>query len=144
METLKESFHIQGNDFIHAGEGAIKIKNILKVLNINPQLIRRVAICSYEAEMNIVMHGGGGKLQFEIDADKVVLEASDEGDGIEDIETAMMEGFSTAKEEYREMGFGAGMGLPNIKKNSDHLAIASAKGKGTRVQMVFNISKQKG
>lgn len=142
MEPLKESFHIQGNDFIHAGEAAIKVKNVLKVLNIDPQLIRRIAICGYEAEMNVVMHGGGGNLRFEIDDDQIVLETLDEGDGIEDIEAAMMEGFSTAKEEYREMGFGAGMGLPNIKKNSDHLAITSAKGDGTKVRMVFNITKE--
>lgn len=142
MEPLKESFHIQGNDFIHAGEAAIKVKNILKVLNIDPQLIRRIAICGYEAEMNVVMHGGGGNLRFEIDSDRILLETSDDGDGIEDIEAAMMEGFSTAKEEYREMGFGAGMGLPNIKKNADHLAITSVKGDGTKVRMVFNIPKE--
>jgi len=142
METLKDSFHIKGNDFIHGGEAAIRVKNILKVLNVDPKLIRRIAICGYEAEMNIVMHGGGGDLFFEINSNRITLEASDAGDGIEDIEKAMQEGFSTAKEEYQEMGFGAGMGLPNIKKNADHLTIISSKGCGTKVQMVFNVIKE--
>ena len=140
METLKESFHIRENDLIHAGEAAIKIKNLLKSLDTDPQLTRRIAICGYEAEMNVVMHGSGGFLFFEIDRDHVVLEAVDTGRGIEDIESAMTEGFSTALEEHREMGFGAGMGLPNIKKNTDHMCIRSKKGEGTRVRMVFNLS----
>ena len=140
MATLRESFHIKGNDFIHAGEGAIKVKNLLKALDIDPNLTRRIAICGYEAEMNVVMHGTGGTLLFEIDSDRVVLETVDIGVGIEDIESAMIEGFSTAKDEHREMGFGAGMGLPNIKRNTDEMTITSEKGEGTHVRMVFNIS----
>ena len=111
MATLRESFHIKGNDFIHAGEGAIKVKNLLKALDIDPNLTRRIAICGYEAEMNVVMHGTGGTLLFEINSDRVVLETVDVGVGIEDIESAMREGFSTARDEHREMGFGAGMRL---------------------------------
>lgn len=142
MDKLKESFNIKENDFIHAGEAAIRIKNLLKSLNTDPGLLRRVAICVYESEMNVVMHGGGGHLDFEMDGNQVILITSDSGIGIEDIETAMREGFSTAKEEHREMGFGAGMGLPNIKKNADHLEIQSEKGKGTIVRMVFDILKE--
>lgn len=144
MEPFKESFYIRENDLIHAGEAAIKIKNLLKSLDTDPQLTRRIAICGYEAEMNVVMHGSGGTLSFEIDMDTVILEAIDTGPGIENIESAMKEGFSTAREEHREMGFGAGMGLPNIKKNTDHMHIRSKKGEGTLVRMVFDISgKQK-
>ncbi len=140
MPTLRESFHIKGNDFIHAGEAAIKVKNLLKTLDMDPILTRRIAICGYEAEMNVVMHGTGGTLLFEINSDRVVLETVDVGIGIEDIESAMKEGFSTAKDEHREMGFGAGMGLPNIKKNTDEMTITSKKGEGTHVRMVFNVS----
>lgn len=140
MEPHKESFHIKENDLIHAGEAAIKIKNLLKSLDTDPQLTRRIAICGYEAEMNAVMHGSGGILSLEIDMDKVILEAVDTGAGIEDIESAMKEGFSTAKEVHREMGFGAGMGLPNIKKNADRMCIRSKKGEGTHLRMVFDIS----
>lgn len=87
--------------------------------------------------MNAVMHGGDGLLMIEIDAEKLVLEISDDGPGIEDIDMAMQTGFSTAEDEHREMGFGAGMGLPNMEKNSDQITVESEKGQGTRVQMIF-------
>jgi anti-sigma regulatory factor (Ser/Thr protein kinase) len=90
--------------------------------------------------MNVVMHGGDGQLSVEIDTGTLVMEISDNGSGIEDIEKAMQAGFSTASDEHREMGFGAGMGLPNMKKNSDEIAVESAKGQGTRVRMVFHLS----
>lgn len=140
MRILKESFSIKDNDFIHAGEAAIRVKNLLKSLNISPDVIRRIAICGYEGEMNVVMHGGGGVLDFEIADDKVILDISDRGPGIEDIDLAMQKGFSTASDEDREMGFGAGMGLPNMEKNADHMIIESKNNKGTRVRMFFNIS----
>jgi serine/threonine-protein kinase RsbT len=139
MAIFKESFNIKGNDFIHAGEAAIRVKNLLKSLNISPDLIRRVAICGYEGEMNAVMHGGGGVLNFEIDDDRITMDISDQGPGIEDIDRAMQKGFSTASDEFREMGFGAGMGLPNMEKNADRIVIESGSEKGTRVQMLFNI-----
>ena len=91
--------------------------------------------------MNAVMHGGDGALSIEIDSDKLVLEISDDGYGIEDIELAMQAGFSTAADEHREMGFGAGMGLPNMKKNSDQITVQSEKGKGTQVQMIFFLNQ---
>lgn len=137
MSGLIKSFHIKARDFIRAGEASINIQNILKSMNFDPKLIRRIAICGYEGEMNAVMHGGDGLLMIEIDAEKLVLEISDEGPGIEDIDMAMQTGFSTAEDEHREMGFGAGMGLPNMEKNSDQITVESEKGQGTRVRMIF-------
>ena len=137
MSGLIKSFHIKSRDFIRAGEASINIQNILKSMNFDPKLIRRIAICGYEGEMNAVMHGGDGLLMIEIDAEKLVLEISDDGPGIEDIDMAMQTGFSTAEDEHREMGFGAGMGLPNMEKNSDQITVESEKGQGTRVRMIF-------
>lgn len=137
MSGLKKSFHIKARDFIRAGEASISVQNILKSMNIEHRMIRRIAICGYEGEMNAVMHGGDGLLSIEIDEEKLILEVSDDGPGIEDIEMAMQAGFSTAVDEHREMGFGAGMGLPNMEKNSDKITVKSEKGQGTRVKMVF-------
>ena len=137
MSGLRKSFHIKARDFIRAGEASINVQNILKSMNFDPKLIRRIAICGYEGEMNAVMHGGDGSLSIEIDNEKLVLEVRDEGPGIEDIEKAMQTGFSTANDEHREMGFGAGMGLPNMEKNSDQIIVESTKGQETKVRMVF-------
>jgi anti-sigma regulatory factor (Ser/Thr protein kinase) len=109
-------------------------------MDFDPQLIRRLAICGYEGEMNVVMHGGDGQLSIEIDTGQLIVEISDNGPGIEDIEKAMQAGFSTASDEHREMGFGAGMGLPNMKKNSDEITVDSTKGQGTWVRMVFHLA----
>ena len=141
MSALQKSYHIKSRDFIRAGEASIKIQTLLKSLNFDPQLTRRAAICGYEGEMNVVMHGGDGSLSFAIYPDKLVLEISDDGPGIDDIEKAMQSGFSTASDEHREMGFGAGMGLPNMKKNADDIMVESEKGHGTRVRMVFFSNK---
>jgi serine/threonine-protein kinase RsbT len=141
MAVLKKSYHIKSRDFIRAGEASIQIQTLLKSLSLDPKLIRRVAICSYEGEMNVVMHGGDGSLSFEIDTGRLIIDISDDGPGIEDIEKAMQAGFSTASDEHREMGFGAGMGLPNMKKNADEISVESAKGQGTRVHMVFFFDK---
>ena len=141
MTALKKSYHIKSRDFIRAGEASIQIQALLKSLNFNPKLIRRVAICGYEGEMNVVMHGGDGTLSFEINTDQLTIEIRDDGPGIADIEKAMQAGFSTASDEHREMGFGAGMGLPNMKKNSDQITVESEKGQGTFVRMVFLLDK---
>jgi anti-sigma regulatory factor (Ser/Thr protein kinase) len=141
MSGLKKSFYIKARDFIRAGEASISAQNILKSMTIAPKLIRRVAICGYEGEMNAVMHGGDGLLSIEINEDKLVLEISDDGPGIEDIDMAMQAGFSTAEDEHREMGFGAGMGLPNMEKNSDEITVESEKGQGTWVRMVFFLNR---
>jgi anti-sigma regulatory factor (Ser/Thr protein kinase) len=137
MTALKKSYYIKSRDFIRAGEASIKIQTLLKSLNFDPKLIRRVAICGYEGEMNVVMHGGDGSLSFAIHPDEVILEISDDGPGIDNIDKAMQKGFSTASDEHREMGFGAGMGLPNMKKNADDIIVESEPGNGTRVRMVF-------
>ena len=137
MPKFKKSFYIKGRDFIRAGEASINVQNLLKSMDFDSRLIRRVAICGYESEMNVVMHGGDGSLSLEVDTDRLILKISDDGPGIEDIELAMQAGYSTANDNYREMGFGAGMGLPNMKKNSDRLHIESGKGQGTVVRMFF-------
>ncbi|UCF91209.1 MAG: ATP-binding protein [Desulfobacterales bacterium] len=141
MSVLKKCFHVKKRDFISAGEASINIQNILKSMQIDPKLIRRIAICGYEGEMNVVMHGGDGMVCAEINTDNIVLDISDNGPGIEDIRLAMQKGYSTATDEYREMGFGAGMGLPNMEKNADLFTIESEKGKGTRVRMVFHMRR---
>ena len=141
MPLLKKSFNIKSRDFIRAGEASINVQNLLKSMNFDAQLIRRVAICGYEGEMNAVMHGGDGSLSVEVDTDKLTLEVADDGPGIEDIELAMQAGYSTANDDYREMGFGAGMGLPNMKKNSDQIIIESQKNMGTVVRMIFLLSE---
>ena len=140
MTGLKKTFRIKAKDFIHAGEASINVQNLLKSMDFDPQIIRRIAICGYEGEMNVVMHGGDGQLSIEIDTDTLAMEIADNGPGIEDIEKAMQAGFSTASDEHREMGFGAGMGLPNMKKNSDEIIVESTNGQGTRVSMVFHLS----
>ena len=108
MAAFKKSYYIKSRDFIRAGEASIKIQNLLKSLKYDPQLIRRVAICGYEGEMNVVMHGGDGSLSFAIYPDELIMEISDDGPGIADIDKAMQAGFSTASDEHREMGFGGG------------------------------------
>ncbi len=141
MTALKKSFHIKSRDFIRAGEASIQIQALLKTLNFDPKMIRRVSICGYEGEMNVVMHGGDGTLRFEINTNQLIIEITDDGPGIVDIAKAMQAGFSTASDEHRNMGFGAGMGLPNMKKNSDDITVESEKGQGTLVRMVFFLSK---
>jgi len=141
MTALKKSYYIKSRDFIRAGEASIKIQTLLKSLNFDPKLIRRVAICGYEGEMNVVMHGGEGSMGFAIHPAELILEISDDGPGIDDIDKAMQKGFSTASDEHREMGFGAGMGLPNMKKNADDFRVESEKGNGTWVRMVFFFNK---
>jgi anti-sigma regulatory factor (Ser/Thr protein kinase) len=141
MATIKKNFYIKSRDFIRAGEASIQIQSLLKSLNFNPNLIRRVAICGYEGEMNVVMHGGDGSLSFAITPEALIMEISDDGPGIGNIDKAMQAGFSTALDEHREMGFGAGMGLPNMKKNADEIIVESEKGNGTRVRMVFSVEE---
>lgn len=139
MDAITQQYNVVKNDFVKAGEASIKVKNLLKSIGCAPDILRRVAICGYEAEMNLVMHGGDGELSVEINESQIIINVSDTGPGIEDIELALKEGYSTALDEYREMGFGAGMGLPNMKKNSDEMVLASEPGKGTHVRMIFHI-----
>jgi anti-sigma regulatory factor (Ser/Thr protein kinase) len=128
---FEKSFKISGGDFVNAGEVASRVKKILQDLGISNKVIRRATIATYEAEMNVVWYARQGTLTLSVTPEVLQIKVTDEGNGIEDIELAMQEGYSTASEEIREMGFGAGMGLPNIKKNSDEFYIASVIGQGT-------------
>jgi serine/threonine-protein kinase RsbT len=139
MPHLVKSFSIKARDFLRGGEISIAVQGLLKKIGFDPDLIRRVSICAFEAEMNVVMHGGNGTLTITVNTEGINLDVNDDGPGIENIELALKEGYSTASQEAREMGFGAGMGLPNIKKNSDFLEILSEKGKGTVVKISFDV-----
>lgn len=129
--SLKLEYEILKNDFSRAGEASSNIKKILRQLGIDSAVIRKAAIVTYESEMNIVIHSNGGILIVNISPNIIQIIAKDKGPGIENINLAMQEGYSTASNEVRELGFGAGMGLPNIKNNSDHFTIESGKGKST-------------
>ncbi|WP_455628140.1 ATP-binding protein [Parabacteroides chinchillae] len=129
-------FELEGGNFSKAGYASSNIKKVLKQLSIDPKIIKRVVVALYEAEVNIVAHAWRGTVVADLDADKITLTLEDEGPGIPDIELAMKEGYSTASPAVREMGFGAGMGLPNMKKNVDELIIDSKVGRGTTVRMV--------
>ena len=137
MPHIIKEYQIKARDFVHAGEGSIGIKNILKSLGIESNIIRRAAVCAYESEMNIVMHGGDGVLTLTVNESMIVIEVRDDGPGIGNIGLALTEGYSTALDEYREMGFGAGMGLPNIIKHSDSFAIHSLEKEGVYLRMCF-------
>lgn len=132
---MQFEYDIQGGDFSSAGKASSDIKKILKQLNIDPQVVRRIAVALYEAEVNVVAHAYKGVMRVDLDAQKIKILLEDEGLGIENIERAMQEGFSTASEEVRQMGFGAGMGLPNIKRNTDEMHLTSVPGKGTTLEM---------
>ena len=134
---LEQDFTVQGGDFIHAGEVSSSIKAILKEIGMSHDVIRRAAIATYEAEMNVVCYARRAAFHLAITPERLTVIAEDEGQGIPDIEQAMQEGFSTSTREIKEMGFGAGMGLPNIKKNTDQLNISSVVGEGTRVEMII-------
>ncbi len=124
-------FPVRGDDFLAAGEASNQIKETLVMLGVPSSISRRASVITYEAEMNLVIHAGGGILRAIITPEKLTIVATDRGPGIPDLDLAMKEGFSTASDRVREMGFGAGMGLPNIKRNADSLEIATEVGKGT-------------
>ena len=129
---LNESFEVSAGDFLSAGEASGRIKKILKQLGVQSEVIRRAAIVSYEAELNLVIHSLGGRLELEVTPQFVTISTKDIGP---DISLALKEGWSTAPDSVREMGFGAGMGLPNMKRNSDNFEINSKKGEGTYIKM---------
>ncbi len=130
-----QNFDVAGGDFLNAGKASTGIKAILREIGVQPSVIRRVAITAYEAEMNVVLYARRGVMKLRVTPSDVHIAVEDEGEGIPDIELAMQEGYSTASDEIREMGFGAGMGLPNIKKNADEFAISSVPGKGTTLEI---------
>ncbi len=126
------------SDFANAGTASSSVKRTLKQLNVSPSIVKRVVVALYEAEVNAIAHAYGGKVLVDIDANGVNMVVDDRGPGIPDIELAMQEGYSTASAEVRAMGFGAGMGLPNIKKNVDQLNVSSVVGQGTKVEMIVH------
>jgi anti-sigma regulatory factor (Ser/Thr protein kinase) len=136
---LTQSYPVQGGDFLSGGSVSTKIKDLLKEIGLAPDVIRRSAICCYEAEMNVVMYAHHGMMTVEIYPRELVIRVEDEGRGIPDISLAMKEGYSTATEAMRERGFGAGMGLPNMKRNADRFQIKSGVGKGTHLRMAITI-----
>jgi len=135
--TLVFRYHVPGNDIKAGGEASSRLKKNLGYLGIYPEIIRRAAIASYEAEMNLIIYGGGGEIVVTIDSRNIVIDVTDSGPGIPDIEQAMKPGFSTASDWVRELGFGAGMGLPNIQSCAEHFDIQSTVGKGTRLKITI-------
>ena len=137
-EPLVLDYTVVKDDFTRAGEASGDVKKKLRMAGINPAAIRKVSICMYEGEINMVIHADGGGIRVEIYGDRVRMILKDKGPGIKDVDKAMQAGWSTASEEARNLGFGAGMGLPNMKKNSDSMDIQTVIGTGTTVTMVVN------
>jgi serine/threonine-protein kinase RsbT len=138
--AFEHAWAVQGADFTNAGRASTSIKDTLKEMGIPPALVRRLAIAAYEAEMNVVMYARRGTMRLRVTPRAVGLEVEDEGPGIPDIGLAMREGYSTATPAMREMGFGAGMGLPNIRRNSDGFEITSEVGRGTHVRIRVDVA----
>ncbi len=135
-ETIHLRFDVPGDDFTRAGEASSNMKKLLKKLGVSPEAIRKAAIAMYEGEINMVIHADGGTIDVEVDKATIRMQLSDQGPGIPDIELAMQEGYSTAPDNVRSLGFGAGMGLPNMKKYTDEMTVVSTVGVGTTVTMV--------
>ena len=140
MDALELKYTVERDDFARAGEASGSLKKTLKTLGFSPDLVRRVAIAMYEAEINMVIHAQGGEITATVTPEELEIVFGDVGPGIPDIDLAMTAGFSTATDDVRDMGFGAGMGLPNIKKYADDLEIQTQVGVGTTVTMRFRIS----
>ena len=141
-EELVFDFIVDGEDFTSAGQASVQVKKNLRQLGIPPEVIRRVSIAMYEGEINMVIHAGGGEASVRVNENRIKMILTDHGPGIKDIEQAMQEGFSTAPDRIRSLGFGAGMGLPNMKRYSDSMDIKSKLGVGTTVTMEVNIPHQ--
>ena len=138
-DVVRFSFDVDGDDFSSAGAASVEVKKRLRQLGISPEVIRRVTIAMYEGEINMVIHADGGKALVEVTPDEVRMTLEDHGPGIADVELAMQEGYSTARENIRSLGFGAGMGLPNMKKYTDTMHIDTEVGRGTTVVMTVKI-----
>ncbi len=138
-DLLTFHFDVDGDDFTSAGQASVQIKKNLRQLGIAPDTIRRVSIAMYEGEINMVIHAGGGVADVTVSEEEVTIILTDNGPGIPNIEQAMQEGFSTAPDAIRSLGFGAGMGLPNMKRYTDYMNIESEVGKGTTITMKVNI-----
>ncbi len=136
---IKETYPVTAGDMTAAGDVSARIKRQMKRLGIPSTIMRRVSVCTYEAEINLVIHSLGGEIDFEITSENILVHVRDCGPGIPDLDKAMTEGWSTASNEVRNMGFGAGMGLPNMKRNADEFSIQSEVGVGTDISMIFHI-----
>jgi len=138
-DTIRLKYTVSPSDFTRAGEASSDVKSKLKKMGIPPEVVRKVAIAMYEGEINMVIHANGGEITVEISEDKITMILVDNGPGIADVDLAMQEGYSTALDNIRSLGFGAGMGLPNMKKYSDDMRIETKLGVGTTVYMTVNI-----
>lgn len=139
-EALTFRFTVDGDNFTSAGQASVQVKKNLRQLGLDPETIRRVSIAMYEGEINMVIHAGGGIAEVKVEEEFIEIILEDHGPGIADIKQAMQAGFSTAPEKIRSLGFGAGMGLPNMKRYTDYMQIESSVGEGTRVVMRVNIN----
>ena len=138
-EELVFRFNVDGNDFTSAGQASVQVKKNLRQLGIDAETIRRVSVAMYEGEINMVIHAGGGTAEVTVCEDSIIIVLTDSGPGIKDINAAMQEGYSTAPDTIRALGFGAGMGLPNMKRYTDSMSIESTVGVGTRITMTVNL-----
>lgn len=140
MDGYKLCYTVDGDDFTVAGEASRNLKKVLAQLGIDPQIARNATIAMYEGEINMVIHANGGIIEVEITPEKIHMFLKDKGPGIKNIDLAMKEGYSTASDQVRELGFGAGMGLPNMKKYADYINIETKLGVGTTVELIVNIT----
>ena len=139
MDKVNFHFDIDGDNFTSAGEASVRIKKLLREMGFTPEVIRRVSVAMYEGEINMVIHANGGTADVDVFCDRIEIILADRGPGISDIELAMQEGYSTAPDNIRSLGFGAGMGLPNMKRYTDEMKIESEVGKGTTVYMTVRV-----
>lgn len=137
-EALQFHYEVDGTDFTSAGQASASVKKNLRQLGLAPDVIRQVSIAMYEGEINMVIHAGGGVADVSVYEDKIVIVLTDHGPGIKDVSLAMQEGYSTATEVVRSLGFGAGMGLPNMKRYTDEMKIDTVVGEGTTITMMVN------
>ena len=138
-ESITFKFDVDGSDFTSAGQASAEVKKNLRQLGLSPEIIRRVSIAMYEGEINMVIHAGGGEAFVTVSESDITILLSDKGPGIKDIDKAMQEGYSTATDNVRSLGFGAGMGLPNMKRYTDFMEIKSVVGEGTDITMRVDI-----
>lgn len=138
-QTVNFHFDIDGDNFTSAGEASVRIKKMLRDMGFSPDVIRRVSVAMYEGEINMVIHADGGTADVNVSVDKIEIILADKGPGIPNIDLAMQEGYSTAPDNIRSLGFGAGMGLPNMKRYTDDMRIESELGKGTTIYMTVNV-----
>ena len=138
-EHLNFHYNVDGDNFVSAGQASVLIKKNLRELGLPPEVIRRVSIAMYEGEINMVIHADGGSADVDIYEDRIVITLDDHGPGIADVSLAMQEGYSTANERVRSLGFGAGMGLPNMKRYTDDMRIDTTVGVGTKITMTIKL-----